>query len=268
MELDSRLHLVLAKPIRVVEDADDRFRDLEVLVHRDEVVQRRRYLGHDRRAAADPDLESSLAALHLRDEPHVVDARDGAVARAAGERRLELPRQGLRVRMPHEVPRIRGGVRRDVEELVGTHTGQRASRDVADRVPARFARRQPDLAEDAHNVRRVLQLHVVELDVLARGHVPLVQRDEPRRYLAQRVQLVGRQPSERYLDAHHLRVGLALAVYALLQAVRQELRLVELTGLEPSYLEFEVVDLLRHHVDDASGPLLEFGGRHGLCSSR
>ena len=112
----------------------------------------------------------------------------------------------------------------------------------------------------------MLQLDVVELDVLPRRNVPLVQRDEPRGDLAQRVQLVGLQPTERYLDPHHLRVRLALAVDTLLQSIRQELHLVELTGLEPLHLELEVVDLLRHHVDDARSPLLEFGGRHGSCS--
>src|SRR5262249_61880318 len=63
------------------------------------------------------------------------------------------------------------GFRRDVELLVGGDAGVRGGGDVAPRVAARFARRQPGAAEPVHRVLDVVQLDEVELDVLPRGDV-------------------------------------------------------------------------------------------------
>ena len=59
----------------------------------------------------------------------------------------------------------------DVEGLVGGDAGIGACRDVADRVAARLARRQPGLGEAPHDVLDVVELQEMELEILPRRDV-------------------------------------------------------------------------------------------------
>ena len=111
-DLDPGAGAVDAQPVLAVEDAEDRLGHLEVLavVEADEVVERRRDARHDRRAAADADLDAALAVALARDEGDVVDAGQRAVLGRGVEGRLDLARHELRGRVAHEVAHV--GARR------------------------------------------------------------------------------------------------------------------------------------------------------------
>src|SRR5262249_22475424 len=109
--------------------------------------------------------------LH-RQQPEVVHGRQAAgVLPATGQCDLELTPEVLRVGMAEQEAHDRLRVRRDVERLVAAHAGKRAGGDVADGVAARFAGRDTDCGEAAHDVGRVVDVDVVELKVLAGGDV-------------------------------------------------------------------------------------------------
>ena len=74
------------------------------------------------------------------------------------------------------------------------------------------------------------QRDVVDLDVLARGDVALVERRVALDDVGEGLQLLGRDAAHRQLHADHLHVGLALAVDALLEAEADELRLRRLAA--------------------------------------
>ena len=116
--------------------------------------------------------------------------------------------------MAQQKARQRFGVRRDVEPLVGGDAGVRAGGDVAHRVAARLARRQPGVGEATHRRLDVVQLDEMELDVLPRGDVAEAAR-VALADVGQRVELIAGEDALRNLDPQHLRVfGLPLAVGA------------------------------------------------------
>ena len=218
-----------------VEDPEARLGDLEVLavVEADELVQRGGDARHDRRAAADADLDAADAVALAGEEGDVVDAGQRAVgSRRAVERRLDLARHHLRRRVAHEVAHVGAGVRREVEELVVGDAGPRVAGDVADGVAAALARGQAGVRQLADRLGGVGQRDVVQLDVLARRDVPLVQRHVLLDDVGEGVELLGRDAAPRELDADHLHGGLALAVDALLEAELDELRLLDVAPQE------------------------------------
>jgi len=91
----------------------------------------------------------------------------------------------------------------------------------------------------------------MELDVLTGSEVALLQRCVFRGDFAEYVQLVRSKSAEWRLDPHHLLVSLALAVHALLQAVRHELGFFPFTVSESLYLTFEILDLAGANFEDA-----------------
>ena len=176
--LDAGAGAVDAQPVLAVEDPQDGLGVLEVLavVGRDEVDQRRRDARHDRRAAADAHLEALDAVALAGDEGDVVDAGERAVGVRAGERGLDLARHQLRRGVAHEVAHVGAGVRRRVEHLVVADAGPRVGGHVAHGVAAALAAGEPGVGDLADQLGGVAQRHVVDLDVLARGDVALVER--------------------------------------------------------------------------------------------
>jgi hypothetical protein len=142
-----------------------------------------------------------------------------------------------------EVAHVGRDVGRRVEELALADPGPRVAGDVAHCVAAAFPGGEADLGDLADQVGRVGQRHVVDLDVLARRDVALVERRELLDDAGERVHLLGGDPAEGELDADHLDRGLALAVYALLQAEADELVLGRLALEELAGLGVEVVEL-------------------------
>ena len=121
---------------------------------------------------------------------------------AAGERDLELAAEVLRVGMAEQEAHDRLRVGRDVEGLVAADAGERAGGDVAHRVAAGLAGGDADRGQAAHDVRRVLDVDEVELEVLPRGDVADavgVLLGE----VGQDVHLLRRHAAEGDLDALH-----------------------------------------------------------------
>ena len=174
----------------------------------------------------------------------------------AVEGRLDLARHHLRRRVAHEVAHVRARVRREVEELVVRDAGPRVAGDVADGVAAALARGQAGVRELADRGGGVGQRDVVQLDVLARRDVPLVQRHVLLDDLGEGVELVGRDAAPRELHADHLHVGLTLPVDALLEAELDELRLLDVAPQVARRLRVEVVELALDDRDDVTGDVL------------
>ncbi len=189
-------------------------------------------------------------------------------SRRAVEGRLDLARHQLRRRVADEVAHVGADVRRRVEDLVLADAGERVGGDVADRVAAALARGQADRRDLADQLRHLIERDVMDLDVLTRRDVRLVQRRVALGDVRERVHLLGRDPAERQLHAHHLDVRLALAVDALLQAEADELVLRRVTREELAGLTVEVVELVLEDRDDVAGDVLDdlrIGQRSGAA---
>jgi hypothetical protein len=81
-----------------------------------------------------------------------------------------------------------------------------------DGVAAGLARGDAGLGEAAHHFRRVFEHDEVELDRLPGRHVAELARGVHLGAVGDGVELAGRERAVGHLDAHHLAVGLALAV--------------------------------------------------------
>ena len=222
-----------------------------------EVVERGRDARHDRGAAADAHLEALHAVADARDEGDVVDARDRAVLVGRGEGGLHLARHQLRRGVAHEVAHVGAGVGRRVEQLALADARPRVAGHVAHGVAAALAARQAGVGELADRSRGVAQRDVVDLDVLARGDVALVERRVLLDHVGERLHLLRRDAAEGQLDADHLHVGLALAVDALLEPEADELVLGRVAGEELLGLVVEVVELALEDRDDVPRDVLE-----------
>ena len=94
-------------------------------------------------------------------------------------------------------------------------------------------------------MRGVGELDEVDLQVLARGDVPLLERGVPADDVAECLEVFGGERAAGDLDAHHLHVRLALAVDPAHEAVHDELLLGRPLAVEVAgRLRLEVVDLL------------------------
>jgi hypothetical protein len=153
--------------------------------------------------------------------------------------------------MTQEIACVRSRVGSGVENFVGCDTGRGRSSYVAYCVAAGFAGAQTYIAEYAHDFRSVVQENVMELDVLTGSEVALLQWCVFRGDFTEYVQLVRSKPAEWCLDSHHLLVNLALAVHALLQAVRHELGFFPFTVSESRYFTFEILDFTGANFENA-----------------
>ena len=200
-DLDAGAGAVDAQPVLAVEDAEDGLGDLQVLavVGLDEVVEGGGDARHDRRAAADADLEAAHAvALTRGDEGDVVDAGDRAVLVGRREGRLDLARHQLRRGVAHEVAHVGAAYGRRVEELVLADAGPRVAGDVAHRVAAALAGGEAAVGDARGSASATsAQRDVVDLDVLARRDVALVQRRVLLDDVGEGVHLLRRDAAER-----------------------------------------------------------------------
>ena len=263
-ELDAGLHPVLAQIIGGVEHPEHRLADLEVVLLRHELVQGGRYAGHYGETAADHYLEPAFhLAVHLLEPGHktdVVDAGHGAVLLAAGEGGLGLAGHGLGHGVTQEVAGVGSRVGSYVKRLVGADAREGAAGDVAHRVAACLAGGQAHLADGPHGFRRPLQGQEVELDVLPRGGVALLEGRDLPGDVSQRLKLVRVQTSNGYLHSQHLGVRLSLAVDPLLQAEGHKCVGVPLSLDKPLHLLLEIVDLI--HQDGKYTLLVYLGLAH------
>ena len=233
----------------VVLDAQDRLDGGEEVFTRRELLERLRGVRIGAEAAGDEDLEAGLdaavgeRAVH-RDHTDVVEHRLAAVGGAAGEVDLELAGEPLRQGIAQEERLRRLRPRADVEHLVGARAGKVTTGDVADGVAARLAAGEADRREQAQRLADLLELHEVELHVLAGGEVAPAARVGLGE-VAEHLELVGLDAPVRDLHPEHLVVAtLALAVDALVQAEHAEHVVVDLARDEPASAVFEVRELL------------------------
>src|SRR5215212_289348 len=104
----------------------------------------------------------------------------------------------------------------------------------------------------------------MDLDVLAGGDVPLLERRVLLDHVSEHVHLLGCDAAHRQLDAAHLDVRLALAVDALLEPEADELVLRDLPAEELLRLVVEVVELALDDRDEVTRDVLEdLGVREG-----
>jgi hypothetical protein len=229
-DLQAGTGAVDAQPVLAVEDAEDGLGDGEVLavVGGDELVERRRDARHDRRAAADADLEALDAVDLARDERDVVDAGDRAVLVGAAERGLDLARHELRRGVAHEVAHV--GAAYGVVSKISSHTPAHGSPVTLRTVlpqPSRLDRPESEmirmnLAASRSGMWCTWMFWRVVMWPLSSGAYSSIAS-------ANASICSGRHAAHRQLDADHLHVGLALAVDALLQAEADELVLGRLT---------------------------------------
>ncbi len=259
-DLDPRAGAIDPEPLLAVEDPHAGLGDLQVVtvVELHELIQRRRQAGHDRGAAADPDLDAlDAVVVDPRDERHVMNASDRVVLIGRRKRGLHLPRHRLGDRMADEIADVGAGVRGDVEQLALERARSRVARHVAHRVAAALPAAQAGVSEVADQLGRLREWDVVHLDVLPRGDVALLQRDvllDPRR---ERIKLIWCDAAERKLDPDHLHIRLALSVDALLEAELDELIALELAPQIAGRLGVEVVELTLEDRDDVPRDVLE-----------
>ena len=257
--LDAGAGAVDAQPVLAVEDPQDGLGVLEVLavVGAHEVDQRRRDARHDRRAAADADLEALDAVALAGDERDVVDAGQRAVGVRARERGLDLARHQLRRRVADEVAHVGARVGRRVEESRRAQTPAHGSAVTLRTVlpqPSRLERPASEISRISAAASRSgtwwiwMFWRVVMWPLLSGAHCSITS--------AKVVHLLRRDAAERELDADHLHVGLALAVDALLQPEADELVLGGLAGEVLLRLVVEVVELALEDRDDVPGDVL------------
>ncbi len=250
VELDAGFHPVAAQLVGAVEDANDGLADPEVVLDGDEVVEGVGEPGHDGSAASGDHFEAaSLHAVFVNPSPwlegEIVNGGYHAIVIAAGEGHLELSGEGLGLGVADEPAGEGGEVGADVEGLVGGDAGERTADDVSDGVAAGLPGGEARFAQNAHHVGGVFQLDEVELDVLPGGDVALVEGNVLFDDFAHGLELIGGEAAGGHLDAYHVDVGLALAVYAADEPVGGELEGVFPPALlEAGDLGLEVGDFL------------------------
>ena len=185
-----------------------------------------------------------------------MDAGDRPVLVGAGEGGLDLARHQLRRRVADEVADVGAGVGGRVEDLVGGDAGPGVAGDVADGVAAALAGGEAGLGDLAQQRLHVAQRDVVDLDVLARRDVALVERRVLLDDAGEGIHLVRGDAAVGKLDADHLDVGLALPVDALFEAEADELVLLELAGEKLLGFVVEVVELALDDRDHVAGDVL------------
>ncbi len=201
------------------------------------------HLANDRRASESPsgqNLEAELAAAGtLQPHANVMHLDRGAIAGTGRDRDLELTRQIAEFRMQRGPLTDEFAVGPRVGQLIGGDACQMIRGDVADAVAAGLDCMHLHLSQLRQDVRHLLELRPVELDVLPGGEMP-VAAIVGTCDLGQRAQLAAREQAVRHGDAQHW--CKALDVEAIAQAQRPKFILAERPRKEPLGLVAE----LRH----------------------
>ena len=183
-------------------------------------------------AASHQHLEPLDAVPGARHGTDVVHAAESAgMAFAAGIGNLELAPEVLRIRMTQHEVRHGVSVGHDVERFVAAYARVGAARDVAHNVAASLARCDSDGRKPPHEVRRVIDVDEVALDILPRRHMEHSDRVLLRN-IGQGSQLVRAHPPHRDLDPLHLDPVLALSIDTVTQPELRENLLIDLARLQ------------------------------------
>ena len=238
-DLDPRLVDVVATTVPVV-DAEDRIEVVEQLRRRQELADH--VTDHRRASLAAPHDDAEARAARLiayRLHADVVDEDSGAVVRRSADGDLELARQEREFRIQRRPLADQLRPRTRIDDLVAGDAGERIARDVAHAIARRLDRVHLDLGELGQDLRHVLELRPVELQVLARREVTVaavVAAGDVR----EGSQLGRREHAVRNGNPQHRCV--LLDVQAVLKTQRPELVLGQLARQEPSRLIAELSD--------------------------
>ena len=162
--------------------------------------------------------------------------------KATREVDLELATQALTVRVPQQVLGQRHAVGRHVERLMRAYPGVHRGGDVADHVAACLAGRHLGIREDAQQVRRLLQLHKVDLNVLARGEVGDAMPVDLG-HIREGRHLIRRDEAQRQLRSHHVHAILALPIDAVPEPILEKDGLCEAARAEAADRRIEGLQL-------------------------
>ncbi len=204
-----------ASPIAILlfsqsrENPGDRLRDGQQFFRRQEGVEQFRLVRNGAQPSAHvhgkPAHFLSVFGARDPDQAQVVHVRESAgMLRAAAERGFEFPAEALAVRVAEQESRKRPGVRGDIENLILANAGEGAGGNVSDRVPAGFARGDSCGGQAAHDRGRIVNVHVMKLNVLTSGDVSDSVGVLFRKF-RQGFKLRGVQAAGGYLDALHSR---------------------------------------------------------------
>ena len=179
------------------------------LVFRGKVAQNFGLVGHSAQPTAhiDPKAPLLLAVYcaHLGQEAHIVQHYQTAgFLLAARKGDFEFAAKVLHVVVAEQKPGQRVGVRGCVEGFGAADAGQLAAGNVAHGVATRLAGGDAHSGQTAHQIGRVLDVDVVQLDVLAGGHM----QDAVRVFISQlrqHIQLLRVQTAIGHFNAHHSR---------------------------------------------------------------
>ena len=165
--------------------------------------------------------------VHADRGPVLARAVDGDLELARGRRTRVEGRPLAQDLAPHE----------RVDDLVGGHAGEVIRGDVAERVARGLDRVHLHRGELFQDVGHLLELRPVQLEVLARGEVP-VAAVVATRDVGELAQLPGAQEAVGNRDAQHRRI--ALDVEAVPEPQRPELVLAQLAREEAARLVAEL----------------------------
>ncbi len=98
----------------------------------------------------------------------------------------------------------RAGIRGDVKGFIVADPGIRTGRHIAHHIAARFARGNSNCSEPAHQVRGVIDMHKMELNILPGGHMAN-RIGVLFRQIGKGVHLLGVEPPKGNFNAHHAR---------------------------------------------------------------
>ena len=167
-DLDAGLVDVVAPAVAVV-DAQDRVEIGEQVPRGQEFVD---HVADDRRApepAADDDAEADLARFtQLRVQADVMHERRRPVRGRAVDRDLELARQVVEFRMEGGPLADQLAPDEGIDDLVARHAGEMVGGDVAHAVAGSLDGVHLDRGQLGEDLRHLLELRPVELQVLAR----------------------------------------------------------------------------------------------------
>ncbi|MCY1411251.1 hypothetical protein D9M71_266330 [compost metagenome] len=242
-DLDPRLVLVVAPAVAVVH-AQDGFDVGQQVLPRQVVAD---HLAEHRRAAesaADQHPQAQLALGVARQvQADVVHHHRCAILLGGADGNLEFAWQEEEFRVDRRPLAEDFRQRARVQHLIRSHAGERLGGDVAHAVAGGLDRMHLDLGQLFENLRHLLQLDPVELDVLPRGEVAVatvVVAGDPR----QRAQLPARQGAVGNCHAQHVRM--LLQVQAVLQTQRQEFLFAQFATEPPRHLVAKLRNALAH----------------------
>ena len=210
-----RLVALLARPF-VAKQVQQRTRDIHHLVRAHQHGQQPRQARVRSLGAADEHLKEGVAAGAAGEKADVLRPEMQRVVGRAVQADVELTRQVGVVAVADEQRRHGAAQPSSIDQLVGEHTAERVSENVADVVVAGLLRGQPDGGQPVGHRRHVANREPLHLEVCTRRHVydavAVVVGDGRHLPRLRRGQLAGRNPDPIHVAARFVPLAVEEAV--------------------------------------------------------